>query len=143
MAIFVRPFKASDLEEFTPLESMGEANQIPSWATAAEESKLAVTGYRDGKIVACGGAHPINDEQGELWLRASEECLKHPVEAVRWFKAALEIVEDTFPFKQLNAIVNCSYKRGAKLVEMLGFSPTEVRTIDGKQVIIYSKLVNE
>lgn len=142
MSIFVRPFRATDLAAFVPIEPMGiDELKDPKLAQAIEDSKLAVTGIRNGRIIGCGGVHPIptDSEQGELWLRLSEECLKHKIDTYRWLKSGLKIIEETFPFRQLNAVIQCSYKKGIKLVEHFGFRRVQI----SKKHITYAKLVRD
>lgn len=142
--MYIRPFKASDLSAFTPLEPMAADGLADAkLAKAIEKSELAVTGIRNGQIVGCGGVHPINNGQGELWLRLSKECLKYRFDTLRWLKSGLKIVEETFPFKQLNVAIQCCFERSIKLVEHLGFHKTETKTYKGKKWVLYSKRVQE
>lgn len=144
MGVYVRPFIKSDLAAFVPIEPMGiDELKDPELAQAIEDSNLAVTGIRNGQIIGCGGVHPVNSEQGELWLRLSEDCLKHKIDIYRWLKSGLKIIEETFPFEQLNAVIQCSYKTGIKLVEHLGFKKTQYITRNNKKQVIYSKLVRD
>ena len=140
MGVYVRPFRKSDLSAFVPIEPMGiDELKDPELAQAIEDSNLAVTGIRNGQIVGCGGVHPINSEQGELWLRLSEECLKHKIDTYRWLKSGLKIIEEAFPFRQLNAVIQCSYEKGIKLVERFGFQRVQI----SKKHITYAKLVRD
>lgn len=140
--IYVRPFKKSDLSAFEPLEK-GIDRFDDKLAQSIEDSDLAVTGVkRDGTIVGCGGCHP-DGEHGELWLRLSDYAENHRLETLRWIKEGLKIIEDTFPFRQLNAIIRCSYTKSLKLIEHLGFVPTETKTINNIDFTVFSKKVKE
>lgn len=146
MSIFIRPFKISDLSAFVPLEPMGRDEFAdPELAKAIEDSDLAVTGVRDGKVVGCGGAHPmpVDGLQGELWLRLSKECTKFPFDTLRWLKDGLKIIEETFPFKKLNAVVWCDFKKSIKLVKFLGFKQTKFFNYNSKKWLIFSKRVRD
>lgn len=144
MGVYVRPFRKSDLAVFVPIEPMGiDELKDPELAQAIEDSNLAVTGIRDGQIVGCGGVHPVNSEQGELWLRLSEECLEHKIDTGRCLISGLRIIEETFPFRQLNAVIQCSYERGIKLIEHFGFKQVQLREKDGKKYVVYAKLVRD
>lgn len=138
MSVFIRPFKASDLRAFTPIESINEEFN-PELVQAIEDSGLSVTGIRKGKIVGTGGVHPIDEEQGELWLRLSKDCLKHKLDTLEWLMDGLKIIEETFGFRQLNATIRCSFEKSIKLVRFLGFAQTQA----GQEWNIYSKLVKE
>lgn len=138
MAIFIRPFKKADLEAFKPIEE-GISRFDPEIAQAIEDSGLSVTGIRDGKIVGCGGVHPIDEEQGEIWLRLSEDCRKHKLDTLRWLRDGFKIIEKTFPFKQINATIRCGFGQSIKLAKSLGF----VQTRAGQEWSIYSKRVKE
>jgi len=141
MAIYIRPFQKSDLKAFKPIEPFTvDELDTSEMAQAIEDSHLAVTGVKNGKIVGCGGVHPINAEQGELWLRLSKDCRTFPVETILWLRSGLKIIEETFPFRQLNAAVLKHYTRGRKLIEYFGFQSVSI--IDDK-VIMYAKLVRD
>lgn len=138
MAIYIRPMKKSDLGAFKPIEE-GISRFNPEQAQAIEDSGLSVTGIRNGEIVGCGGVHPISEEQGELWLMLSHDCLEHKFEILRCLKDGLKIVEETFGFRQLNATIRCGFKQSIKLVRFLGFKQTQT----GQEWNIYSKQVKE
>ncbi len=140
MSIFVRPFVASDLTTFEPMEPLAEPDD-PEFAQAIEDSGLAVTGVRDGKIVGCGGIHPVDDFHGEAWLRLSKDCLKHKIDTMRWIRDGMKIVEEAYPFKQLNAIVKSCFGVSVRMVERLGFGLVQERTYKGEKWLIYSKRV--
>ena len=142
MSVYIRPFQVSDLEAFRPIEPINEEFS-PELAKAIEDSGLAVTGVGDGKIVGCGGVHPLNEEQGELWFRLSKSCLKHKLDTLRWLRDGLKIIEETFGFRQLNATIKCDFEQSIKLVRYLNFVQTQSLTQDGQKWSIYSKLVKE
>jgi len=144
MGIYVRPFKKADLNAFKPIENMLDDRKIdPAFAQAIEDSDLSVTGIRNGKVVGCGGVHPVTEEQGEVWLRLSADCLRHRLDTIRWLREGLAIIEKVFPFKQLNAAVRCDFKPAVKLAKFLGFCMTEIRTYKDKRWYIFSKRVQQ
>ena len=110
-------------------------------AQSIEDSGLAVTGIRNGEIIGCGGVHPVDDIHGELWLRLSRECLKHKIDTLRWLKDGLAIIEETYPFKQLDIAVKCCFEKSIKMIEYLGFKKIQEITHKGKKWFIYSKRV--
>ncbi len=138
MAIFIRPFKKEDLTAFTSIEPLIE-DFSDEFAQAIEDSNLAVTGVRNGEVIGCAGAHPVDDFHGEMWLRLSSWCEMHPIETLRWIKAGMAIIEETYPFKQLNATVKCCFEKSIRLIEYLGFTQTQTKD----NWIIYSKRVQE
>lgn len=140
MSIFVRPFKVSDLKAFEPMEHLTEPDGL-DFAQAIEDSGLAVTGVRDGKIVGCGGIHPVDDFLGEAWLRLSKDCLKHKIDTMRWIRDGMKIVEEVYPFKQLNASIKGCFTIGVRMIERLGFELVEEKMFEGEQWLIYSKKV--
>jgi hypothetical protein len=140
MSVYVRQFKKSDLSAFEPIEE-GISKFSPKMAQAIEDSGLAVTGIRDGKIWGAGGVHPIDDEQGELWLRLSKDCLKHRLDTLRWLRDGLKVIEETFGFRQLNATIRCGFEQSIKMIRFMGFVQTQTKTQDGQKWMIYSKLV--
>jgi len=142
MSVLIRPFKVSDLGAFKPIESI-ENEFSPEMAQAIEDSCLSVTGLRDGKIVGCGGIHPITEEQGEIWLRLSEDCRKHKLDTIRWLRDGFKIIEETFGFRQINATIRCGFAQSIKLVKFMGFVQTQTITHKGQKWNIYSKLVKE
>lgn len=146
MPIYVRPFKQTDLKAFRPIENIKHNEEFsPEMAQVIEDSGLAITGLRNGRIVGCGGIHPLNKEkeQGELWLRLSKECLKYRLDTLRWLREALEIIEETYPFRQLNAAIRSNYSSRVKLVESLGFHKVQSVIYKGKEWFVFSKRVKE
>lgn len=142
MAIYIRPFKKEDFEMFIPIEPL-EGSIKTELVQAIEDSGLAVSGIKDGKVIASAGVHPANSEQGELWLRVSKGCSKYPVEVYRFLKRGLKIIEETYPFRQLYAVVNVNFERGIRLIERFGYKPVEYRTVNKNRYIVYTKLVKE
>lgn len=145
MAIYIRPFEAADLKAFVPIEPIAEVDGItPELAAAVEKSGLSVTGVRDDKIVGCGGVHPTNyDGQGELWLRLSKDCLEHRLDILRWLRDGLRIIEEIYPFKQLNATIRDDFAPSIRLVKFFGFSQTQSIKHNGRRWLIFSKRVKE
>lgn len=140
--IYIRPFKKEDLLAFDPIEPLSLREiKDEEFAQAIEDSKLAITGIRNGEIVGCGGVHPTDDGHGEMWLRLSETCRKFPLDTLRWLKDGMEIVEQTYPFEQLNATIQCCFEKSIRLVEHLGFKRTEEKIYEGKKWLIYSKRI--
>lgn len=139
--IYIRPFKVSDFDAFVPIEPL-TGKSDPEFVQAIEDSGLAVTGIRDGKVFGCAGVHPIEDipEQGEIWLRLSKTCRQYPLDTMRWLRDGLKIIEETYPFKQLNATVKCCFEKSIRMIEYLGFERTQ--EVDGEW-FIYSKRVKE
>ncbi len=141
MAVYIRPFRKSDLDAFEPIER-GLLRSDGKFAQIIEDSGLSITGIREGKVIGCGGVHPTDKpEQGELWLRLSHDCLKYKLDTLRWLRDALVIVEETYGFKQLNATIRCGFRQSIKLVKSLGFVQTQERTEDGQKWCVFSKLV--
>ncbi len=140
MATYIRPFRKEDLAAFTPIEPLSTAQiKDKKLAQAMEDSGLAVTGIRNGSIVGCGGVHPIDDFRGQIWLRLNKDCLNYRIEIIRWIKSGLKIIEETFPFKQLDLAVDSCFVSGIKLVEFLGFKMTQTKD----NWLIYSKRVQK
>ena len=116
--IIFRPFIKKDAQ----LETIEAVDKWPDeFAEAVEKSQLAVTGVWNNQVIGCGGIHPVNSEQGELWLRLSKWCVSHPVETMRQMVEAFLIVEKTCPFKQLNAVIKEGFCT-ERIVKRLGFS---------------------
>jgi hypothetical protein len=133
MSVYVRAFKASDLKAFTPIEELVPAEiENKELAVAIEKSDLAVTGIRNGQIVGCGGVHPMFDRpgEGEIWIRLSKTCQKHPFDTLRWLKDGLDIIEENFGFHTLYAPVQRCFKKGAKMIEYFGFKKMETTEKD-------------
>ena len=140
--VYVRPFKKEDLKTFEPIEE-NITEFDPEFAQAIEDSGLSVTGIREGRVFGCGGVHPIDDEQGEIWLRLSKDCRKHKLDTLRWLRDGFKIMEDSFPFRQINATIQCGFEQSIKLAKFVGFVPTGYRTCEGQKWLILSKLVKE
>ena len=141
MSVFIRPFRKEDLA-FVPIEPLASDEVYDTeFAQAIEDSGLAVTGIRNGKIAGCGGVHPIDEIHGEIWLRLDKDCLNHKIDTLRWIKSGMKIIEEIYPFKQLNATIQSCFDSSIKLVERLGFGRTQEITDNGKKWLIYSKRI--
>jgi hypothetical protein len=136
--ILFKDFQVKDLD-FKTVEDISGREWSDEFALAVEDSKLAVSGVIGNKVVGCGGVHPIDDFHGELWLRLSEWCLDHKIETIRWLQAGLEIIEKTYPFKQLNASVKEGFCESEKLLKFLGFEDVQIK----QGFTIYAKRVQE
>ncbi len=144
MSIYIRAFKVSDLSAFDPIEPLTSAEfKDMELAQAIEDSSLAITGIKDGEVIGCGGVHPVDDFHGELWLRLSKDCMNYKIGTMRWLKAGLKLIEETYPFKQLNASIKECFEVSTRMIEYLGFGLTETKTIDDIKWLIYSKRVQE
>ena len=137
--IYVRKFKVSDLLTFDPIESLVKLDM--DLMQNIEDSGLAVTGIREGKIIGCGGVCPINDLHGEIWLSLNKDCLKYKIDTMRWLRDGLKIAEKSYPFKQLNASIQSCFQVGIRMVERLGFVFVKEMIHEEKQWLIYSKRV--
>ena len=142
--IYIRPFKKEDFLAFKPIEPLPEEEIYDEvLAQQIEDSGLAVTGIRDGKVVGCGGVHPqIDTSQGEIWLRISRECLRFKIESLITLKKALAIIEEVYPFERLNAVVKSRFKQSNKLAQYLGFTLAQSVMHNGEEWDIYTKLVS-
>lgn len=138
--IFVRPFRKDDLS-FKFIEP-NVSEYDPEMTQAMENSGLSVTILRNDRIFLCGGVHPLG-EQGEIWLRLSTDCLEHKLVTLRVLREGLKIIEETYPFRQLNAVIKCSFKSGTKLAHFLGFRKTQERTYENQKWAIFSKRIND
>lgn len=138
--VYIRPFKKEDLKAFEPIEQ-NLTEFSPEFAQSIEDSGLAVTGVREGKVIGCGGCHPLDDEQGEIWLRLSEDCKKHRLDTIRWLRDGFKIIEETFGFRQINATIKCGFEQSIKLAKYVGLNQTQIRTHEGQKWLIFSKLV--
>jgi len=142
MSVYIRAFEKADLDAFEPLENIiGDEKLSLEMAQAIEDSDLSVTGLRDGKVIGCGGVHPLNNGQGELWLRLSKDCLEHKFDTIRWLREGLQIIEETYSFYQLNVAIKENFAESIKLAEFLGFKKTEALTYEDKNWFIFSKRV--
>ena len=138
--IYIRPFKKEDLDAFEPIER-GLLKSDTDFAQAIEDSGLSVTGVRDGIIWGCGGVHPVTEDIGEIWIRLSKDCLKHKLDTIRWLRDGMKIIEEAFPFRQINATIRCGFEQSIKLAKYVGFVQTRTETQDGQKWNIYSKRV--
>lgn len=140
--IYFRPFEKEDLLAIEPIEPISQDKEFSSkMQQVIEDSGLSVTGVKDGKPVICGGVHPLEDDQGEMWLRIGKCCLDYRVSTLRSIQEGLKVIEEAYPFKQLNATIKCSFKAGIRLVKFLGFHLTQTQTHDGVEWLTFSKRV--
>lgn len=140
--IIIRPFRQSDLQAFTPIEALSEAYD-PAFAKAIEDSHLSVAGVNGNTVVGCGGVHPVNAFHGELWLRLSDWCLTHRIATARWLMCGLKIIEETYPFKQLNAHIKDGFRESISLLKRMGFTEVEEQVNGNQKYIVFAKRVRE
>ena len=138
--VYIRPFQVSDLTAFKSIEK--DLTEFePDFAQAIEDSGLSVTGVREGKVFGCGGVHPVTEDEGEIWLRLSEDCKNHKLDTIRWLRDGLKLIEETFGFRQINATIRCGFEQSIKLAKFVGFVQTQTKTHEGQEWNIYSKMV--
>lgn len=137
--IYIRPFKKEDLDGLDSVE--GDMAVLSAFdddsAQVIEESGYAATGIRNGKIVCCGGIHPMSSDHGMLWMRLGSDCLQYKMESIRFVREALKMFEESFDFKYLESWIRCNFREAIRLIEFLGFRKT--RTEESWN--IYSKKV--
>lgn len=146
MSIYVRPFKVSDLNTFELLEPLSEPSDMkftPEFSQAVEDSGLSVTGVRDGKVIGCGGVIPIDDFFGQAWLRLSKECMNFKIDTMRWLRDGMEVVEQGYPFEQINTVVKSCFAVSVKMVERLGFGLVGEKMFNGEKWLMYSKRIQD
>ncbi len=142
MSIYIREFRVSDLAAFVPVEALTPVEiDDPELAAAIEDSKLAVTGIRDGRIIGCAGVHPVDETTGEVWIRLSQECLGYKTEILRLLKSGFKIMEETYPFEVLTATVKCCFGASVNLIERFGFTRTGEVTHDNEQWFTYKRII--
>ena len=140
--IYIRPFGKEDLAAFVPMETLEPVEiKDEKLAKAIEDSDLSITGIRNGKIVGCGGVHPIDDISGEVWMRLSKDCLSFRIETIRLLKSGLKIIEEIYPFKVLHTIVKCDFKDSVNMIEKFGFVKVEKKKKDDQDWFIYTKRI--
>jgi hypothetical protein len=142
LSIYARPFRKEDLTAFVPVQPM-RTTKIDEYSQIIENAGFAVTGVKDGKVVGCGGVVALEgyQGQGELWLRLSKVCQESPFDTLRWLKSGLKIIEETYPFDQLWAAVDCGFEKSVKLVKYLGFKKVTDKKHDGKDWTLYKKVL--
>ncbi len=136
MSIYICPFEVDDYSAFDPIETINEPYD-PEFVQAIADSGLAFTGIKGDKIMGCGGVHPVDDVHGEVWIRLSKECMGFRIGTLKLLKKGQKILDETYPFEQLNAAINPCFRFGIRMAEWLGYIETGQRTVDG--YIIYSK----
>jgi len=137
--VTIRPFKKEDLC-FEPIEP-DITPFTDEFVEAIEQSGLAVTGMRNGKVVGCGGVHP-DGPQAELWLRLSKEVVNFPRTAMRIVLEAERIIEKTYGFEKLFAVIRSDFCESEKIVKRLGFEAAEEKAQNGRMWKIYSKVIH-
>ncbi len=140
--IFVRPFKVSDLAAFVPIEALTPLEiKNKELAQAIEDSGLAVTGIKSGKIIGCAGCHPVDEKTGEVWIRLNQECLDFKIGILRLMKAGMKIMDETYPFEVLTATVKCCFGTSVNMIERFGFKRVKEVTQDGAKWFLYEKRI--
>ena len=138
--ILIRPFKKEDLD-FTPIEALAPVETEDELAQAMEDSNLAVTGIKDGKIIGCGGVHPVDERTGEVWIRLSQDCLGFKIGTLRVLKEGFKIMEEIYPFEVLMTTVKCCFGDSVNLIERFGFTRIKEVMHENEKWFIYRKII--
>lgn len=83
---------------------------------------MASTLYKDGEIIAIGGAYKLSASVCEVFLLPSVLVEKYPVCAYRSIKKVLSEIIHKVEILRTQAIVCGSKERSKRLVERLGFN---------------------
>ncbi len=98
---------------------------------------IAVTGTRNGKILACGGIAYFSDKEGIAWLKASRKCFGHPIEWARAIKETFKLMKESVGDLNISLYILSDFCKGEKLARLIGMKKTdETEEFKGN---IYSK----
>ena len=106
----------------------------------------AVTGWVNGKPVACGGICLQWDGVGEAWILCGKDVEKIPVTAIRQIVKHLELFTRDLGLWRVQATVCAEWEMARRFVERLGFKAEgrlERYMADGKDAIMYAKLIGD
>lgn len=101
---------------------------------------IASTLYKDGEIVAIGGAYRLSKTVCEIFLIGSDLISKYPVCSIKSMKHVLNEINKNDDILRIQAIVNGTKKQSLKMIHKLGFIFEGIlhKWIDGIDYEIYS-----
>lgn len=118
-----RPLHAYELFERQIEEANFFLTSAGNWEKAAKQWEIAGPAFTlviDGVVEACGGIAMIDESFGECWVfipSASRGVIVYR----NILKKFRELIASR-KFRRLQAFILCDFKKGAELVERLGFT---------------------
>jgi hypothetical protein len=140
--IYFIPFKA---EHFGPLELQPQQAWMKEFMTVEKvrtiEGRYAVSIVKDGEIIACWGAAPIEEmDRALVWTylgnKVDRYCFREMHHLGRRHL-------DVLPYKRLEAIVQCDHDEGHRWVVAMGFEIEAVRMRNfkrGRDCALYARI---
>jgi len=113
----IRLFEKSD---WAKVADPVEPNVVAGCDLSVFDRGIGITVEDDNGILGCGGVVLHDSENGEIWLRLSKTA--SPLSSVVGMKAGLKILSNSFPDVRLFCRIQDSFKKGHKLVGLLGFT---------------------
>jgi hypothetical protein len=145
----IKPFQAEDMifiigdgVKEGNISLYGDAN-LQSLADNLVKDGMSMTGYVDGKIVACGGIKKLWDGVGEVWLMLSPEIDKLTLRTGECIFRGLDELIRNNDFVRLQGWCRKDFVKAHTLFKHLGFTPEGVArkyTPDGVDCILYGKV---
>lgn len=151
MPVEIRPFCVDDglaLQGMLRPQEAGVRTQeaYRDYLRAFSHRGPAVTGWKDGKPVACGGICLQWQGVGEAWVLCGTDVERMPLTAIRQIVKHLELFTRDLELWRVQATVAADWDLARKFVEKLGFE-AEGRMrkymADGKDAIMYAKLIGD
>lgn len=114
-AMNLRPVAQAELASFNDHKWLAICEANPGW-----------TGLLDGKIMAAAGVIIPFKGLGEAWLLTTPLVEKHPLLFVRTVKRVMGMIAVSHGLHRLQAMVDVSFTRAHRFVELLGFESEAV-----------------
>lgn len=119
------PFKAEHLEQMDQHDttSFFRPHIKLEQLKLLEQSGMAYTAIKDGRVLGCAGVVEYWPDRGEVWA-VFDKKIQH--DFVYIHKAALRFL-DTVPIRRIEAAVEFNFVAGHRWIRMLGFELEAVR----------------
>jgi len=116
----IQPFHPGDFWrlKLQPAQEYLASHITPEIAMRYANHGPALTAWKDGRPIMCGGAYAWTDEGAMLWAWFSDDSGRHFYKLHR----ATERFIDTLDYPRLVALCRSGFVPAARWLEMLGFS---------------------
>lgn len=123
--VTIREYKTNDwekiqdsVEPFTPAYGDGDFDAIASRG-------IAVTALDGDNVMAVGGVTYIDEKEGMVWVKVSQQCAKRPVLWARTIKEVFGLMIDSVTGVEIYTYILKGFCKGEKLAKLIDMVNTD------------------
>lgn len=111
-----------DWLDFNNINGLGLAQKVSEKeAKLIEQGSISWSGFKNGKILGCGGFTPLWPGVTEIWLYLNPESFKKKKTALRLMRHILNDIIQREKYHRIQAVVLKGYDAGIRFAEFFGF----------------------